>query len=78
VEDGGEGFAIGDFGFGFYAMLMTIFPDAGVGEAFVGDDPSSVIAANADEFFLDAEVAAGCVVERVALEVARCDEVEAD
>jgi len=34
-KDFGEDFAVGDFGFGFDAMLVAIFAGSGIGQAFV-------------------------------------------
>jgi len=76
-EDVGEGLAVGEIGFGFDAVLVLVFSDAGVGDAFVGEEPLAGVVADAENFSLCAEGAVWCVVEGVGFEAARGDEVEA-
>lgn len=58
----GERFAVGDFGFGFDAVLMGVFARAGVGEAFVSQEAAARIVANSEDLGSRAHGAAWCVV----------------
>ena len=44
---------------------MAVFSYAGVGDAFVGEQPGAGVVANADEFAAGSEQAGGGVVEGV-------------
>jgi len=75
-KDFGEDFAVGDFGFGFDAMLVAIFAGSGIGQAFVGHGPAAGIAADAEDFSASAHSAIRGVVENVALEASWCEQRE--
>jgi len=80
--EGGEDFcerrAVGELGFGFDAMLVTIFSDAGVGNALVGENPAAAVLADAEDFAFLTQATVRGVIEDVALEAAGSDEMEAD
>ena len=78
MEDFGEGGAIGELGFCFYAMFVAIFSYAGVREPFVGEDPAAGVVADAENFAPGAERAPGSVVEGVALKAAAGDAAKAE
>ena len=69
-EDLDEGFAVGDFGFGFDAMLVGILARAQVGKTLVSEDAATGVVADAENFSAGAQLAAGGVVEDVGLEAA--------
>lgn len=77
-EDFAEGRPVGELGFGFDAMLVAVFADAVVGNAFVSEDPAAAVLTDAEDFAALTQTAVGGVVEGVALEAAWGDEMEAD
>lgn len=75
-EDLFERGTIGDFGFGFDAVLVGVESGAVVGKAFVGYGPTACVAADAQNFGASAHLAVGGVVEHVTLEAARGEKRE--
>src|ERR1039458_10416683 len=67
VKNFSEGLAVGDFGFGFDAVLVGIFAGAGVRQALVGQQAVAGVVADAEDFSAGAHLAVGCVVEDVGL-----------
>ena len=67
-KDLGEGRAVGDLGFGFDAVLVSVFAGAQVGEALVGEEAAAGIGADAEDFSAGAHLAVRGVVEDVGLE----------
>jgi hypothetical protein len=69
-KDLGEGLAVGNFGFGFDAVLVDIFAGAIVREALVGEEAAAGVVADAEDFSAGAHAAVGSVIEDVGLEAA--------
>ena len=67
-EDLLDRIAVSDFGLGFDAVLVGVFTGTNVRQALVGDGPAASITAYAQNLGAGAHLAAGRVVENVALE----------
>ena len=77
-EDGGDGFSVFDFGFGFDAVLVALGRGIAVGrQGLVRDDPAVAVAANAEDGLACAEGAVRGVEEGVVFECAGRDLLEA-
>jgi len=91
VKNLSESRAVGDFGFGFDAVLMCIFAgagvpprrerplagDPGVGQALVGEQAAAGVVADAKDFSAGTQTAVGSVVKDVGFEGAGGVEGEA-
>jgi len=67
-KDLGQRVAVGDYGFGFDAVLVGVFAGANVREALVGEEAAAGIGADAEDFRAGAHAAVGGVIKDVGLE----------
>src|SRR5579863_6929134 len=77
MKDLGESVAVGNFGFGFDAMLVAVLAGAVVGQTLVGNGPLAAVGADAQNLGPGAHLAVGGVVEDVGVEGTLGVEVEA-